>query len=319
MTGRAAVAWPRLRTFEGRAMGSPLRLTLPDTPAGVAAWREVVDEFEAAEAAMSRFRDSSELTRLNRLAGTGRAVVVSRRLRIGHIAAERARRVTEGRFDPRVLDDLDRLGYRGAPLGGRAPSDRAGRPAPLGPAVRTAGRGALSVDQRIDLGGIGKGLTLRWAAARLERMGCATFLLEAGGDLVSRGRPPDADAWTVGIEDPARNAGHLAAIVSGPGSESIATSSIRINQWRTDDRVVHHIVDPVTGEPGGSGLQSVTVASTDAAWAEVWSKVLFLADRDGIVQEARARGIAAWWVDGSGNLAMTPAARSMTVWVAGEA
>jgi thiamine biosynthesis lipoprotein len=300
-------------------MGSPLRLTLPDVADGGVAWREVVDEFDAADAAMSRFRDSSELTRLNRLAGAGRAVVVSGRLRTGLITAERARRVTDGRFDPRVLDDLDRLGYHGAPLGGPAPGDRAARPARLGPAVRAAGRGALVVDHRIDLGGIGKGLTLRWAAARLERMGCATFLLEAGGDLVSRGRPPDADAWTVGIEDPIRNAGHLAAIVSGPGSKAIATSSIRINQWRTAGRAVHHIIDPATGEPGGSGLQAVTVAGPDSAWAEVWSKVLFLAGSAGIVEEARARGMAAWWIDASGALAMTPAARSMTTWAAGEA
>ena len=48
--------------------GLPLRLTLGG-PAGsrapsdaVAAWSAVVDEFEAAEAAMSRFRDDSELT-----------------------------------------------------------------------------------------------------------------------------------------------------------------------------------------------------------------------------------------------------------------
>jgi thiamine biosynthesis lipoprotein len=303
-------------------MGSPLRLTLPDVPDvpdREAAWREVVDEFEAADAAMSRFRDSSELTRLNRLAGAGCAVVVSGRLRTGLITAERARRVTDGRFDPRVLDDLDRLGYSGAPLGGPVSGHRAGRAAPHGPAVRAAGRGALVVDHRIDLGGIGKGLTLRWAAARLERLGCATFLLEAGGDLVSRGRPPDADAWTVGIEDPTRNVGHLAAIVSGPGSEAIATSSIRINHWRIDDRAVHHIVDPATGEPGGSGLQSVTVAGPDSAWAEVWSKVLFLSGADAIVDEARARGIAAWWVDGSGTVAMTPAARSVTAWAAGEA
>ena len=98
-------------------MGSPLRLTVPDVPDGADAWQLVVDEFETAEAALSRFRDSSELTRLNRRAGSGLAVMVSSRLRIALVAAERARRVTAGRFDPRVLDDLDRLGYRGAPLG----------------------------------------------------------------------------------------------------------------------------------------------------------------------------------------------------------
>ena len=300
-------------------MGSPLRLTvpdLPDGPDGVDTWQLVVDEFEVAEAALSRFRDSSELTRLNRRAGSGQAVVTSSRLRIALIAAERARRVTDGRFDPRVLDDLDRLGYRGAPLD--VEPMLADRAAPSGPVLRHAGRTGLVVDDRIDLGGIGKGLTLRWAAARLERDSCATFLLEAGGDLVARGHPPNADAWVVGIEDPAGRVDHLAAIVCRPGSEAVATSSIRMNHWRIDGRNVHHLLDPATGEPGGSGLQSVTVTGPDPAWAEVWSKVLFLAGSSAIAEEARVRGIAAWWIDASGVLAMTPAARSKTAWVAGE-
>ena len=297
-------------------MGSPLRLTVPELPELPDAWQLVVDEFEAAEAALSRFRDSSELTRLNRRAGSGQAGVMSTRLRIALVAAERARRVTEGRFDPRVLDDLDRLGYRGAPLAAEpAPDIRTVR---RGPAVRRKGHAGLIVDDRVDLGGIGKGLTLRWAAARLERSGCTTFLLEAGGDVVSRGQPPDANAWVVGIEDPSGRAGHLAAICCRPGSEAVATSSMRINHWRIGGRDVHHLVDPATGEPGGSGLWSVTVTGPDPAWAEVWSKVLFLAGSGAIADEARARGIAAWWVDARGALAMTPAARSTTAWVAGE-
>ena len=107
-------------------MSSPLRLSVPDLADGTDAWQLVVDEFEAAETALSRFRESSELTHLNKRAGSGQAVLVSNRLRIALIAAERARRLTEGRFDPRVLDDLDRLGYRGAPLGAEVepPSSR---------------------------------------------------------------------------------------------------------------------------------------------------------------------------------------------------
>ena len=189
---------------------------------------------------------------------------------------------------------------------------------PRGPAVRHEGRAGLIVDDRVDLGGIGKGLTLRWTAERLERNGFETFLLEAGGDLVSRGRPPDADAWAVGIEDPAGGAVHLAAIVCSPGRDAVATSSVRINHWRIRGRDVHHLLDPATGEPGGTGLRSVTVMGSDPAWAEVWSKVLFLAGSGAIAREARSGGIAAWWVDVSGVLAMTPAARLKTAWVAGE-
>ena len=42
---------------------------------------------------------------------------------------------------------------------------------------------------------------------------------------------------------------------------------------------------PATGDPGGAGLRAVTVAGSDPAWAEVWSKALFLEGR---------RGIASW-------------------------
>jgi thiamine biosynthesis lipoprotein len=63
----------------------------------------------------------------------------------------------------------------------------------------------------------------------------------------------------------------------------------------------------------------VTVAGPDPAWAEVWSKTLFLGGRVAIAAEARSRGLAAWWVAHDGTLEMTAAARSLTTWVAAEA
>ena len=315
--------------FDGRAMGSPLRLTLGG-PAGsrapsdaVGAWSAVVDEFEAAEAAMSRFRDDSELTELNRSAGTGAAMQVSTRLRRALVAADRARRITGGRFDPRVLVDLDRLGYRGASLGGADPAAAGAHAGPLArsrphePVVELVGRGRIAIGRPIDLGGIGKGLTLRRATARLADLGIEDLLLEAGGDLVAIGRAPGGEPWHVAIEDPAGRAAPLAVI--GAGGLAVATSSTRIHRWRLDDRAVHHLLDPRTGEPAQGGLAAVSVAGPDPAWAEVWSKVLFLGGLRVIAGEARSRGLAAWWVAVDGTLAMTPAARALTIWVAAEA
>ena len=90
-----------------------------------AAWAAVRTEFETAEAELSRFRTTSDLTRLNIAAGTGQAVDVPRRLERALVAADRANRVTGGRFDPRMLLDLDRLGYPGAPLGPDPVAERA--------------------------------------------------------------------------------------------------------------------------------------------------------------------------------------------------
>jgi thiamine biosynthesis lipoprotein len=320
-------ATDRGTAFAGRAMGSALRLTIGGRGAGATdsavvgsdAWDGVVESFEISERAMSRFRDTSELTTLNHAAGTERISRPSVRLRRALVAADRAHRVTGGRFDPRVLADLDRLGYRGAALTTEwAAADPS--TAPADPSERRVvdrvGRDGFCIARPIDLGGIGKGLALRWAAAELQRGGVSDFLLEAGGDLVARGLDPGGGPWLVGIEDPTESIDHLAVIAVA--DEAVTTSSIRVHRWAVDGRAVHHLLDPRTGEPAEGGLLSVTVAGPDPAWAEVWSKVLFVGGRAAIAGEARARGLAAWWVTDDGSFEMTADARWRTVWVAAE-
>jgi FAD:protein FMN transferase len=328
----------RLVAFAARSLGSALRLQVrvpePATAAALdaaeRAWARVVAEFDAVDTALSRFREDSELTALNRLAGSGLTVAVSWRLRTALAAVHRAGRITGGRFDARVLTALERIGERGAPLAGPgaplagpgAPLAGPGAPHPgLLPATAAARARLVEVpDAALDMGGIGKGLALRWAASAAVRVlpPEAGLLLEAGGDVVHAGRPPSG-GWLVGIEDPASDPGPdadpvaVAAVFDG----AIATSSVRVRHWiGPDGRPVHHLVDPRTGEPARSGLIAVTVAARDPAWAEVWSKALFLAGREAIGEEARSRGLAAWWVDDRGSLGLTPEARVRSAWVA---
>jgi thiamine biosynthesis lipoprotein len=314
---------PAVLRREGRAMGSPLRLQVPVAQSERvvdAAWAAVVDEFEATEQALSRFRESSEIHQL-RLA-CGRAVSPSRRLVAALAAADRARRVTNGRFEPRVLLDLERLGF--APIA--VANHPSSRPDLVGERIvrRHGRRGPIEVPAPVDFGGIGKGLALRWAGAKATaRLDGSPFLLEAGGDIVARGAP-GPDGWRIGIEDPRPTEsrppeGHSAVIELPLGGGAIATSSVRRGRWLTPDgQPAHHLIDPATGEPGGEGLLAVTVHGPDPAWAEVWSKALFLTGASHIASGARARGLAAWWVRANGDLEMTPAARERTIWVAGE-
>ncbi len=145
----------------------------------------------------------------------------------------------------------------------------------------------------------------------------AGALLEAGGDLVVRGAAPQPGPWLVGVEMPGTDDEIAVLLVDGG---AVCTSSIAVHAWTAaDGRAVHHLVDPRTGEPGGDGLLSVTVAGPDPAWAEVWSKTLFLAGAGGIGPRARSLGLAAWWIHDDGRLEMTPAARPRTAWLAGEA
>ncbi len=300
-------------------MASTLRLTVTgsadlDEMDARAAWEEVSAEFDAVDLAMSRFRDDSAVTQLNHLAGSGSAIPVEPRLYAAIATTHRAYRRTGGRFDPRVLARLDELGYRGVPVAaGWLTPDRG----PEGWLQRWPRQRRVRIEQPIDLGGIGKGLALRWAWRRLsDALGpdtAAGCLLEAGGDVVVGGPSPGGGPWSIGIEDPHGGSDPIAVVAISSGS--LCTSSIRVNQWRdADGRRVHHLIDPFTGEPGGEGLLAVTVAGADPAWSEVWTKALFLAGRSGIADLARGHGLPAWWVDDAGELSMTPAGRSMTIW-----
>jgi len=309
-------------------MGSRLRLSVfgdpePSRDSVDEAWRLVSGDIEASEAAMSRFREEAELVALDRHAGSGRTYAVTRRLRAALVAADRAGRVTGGMFDARVLRDLERLGYRGVDTSPRAMLD-----AEEGPAAPDPGSRWLALDRvtrtvgltaPVDLGGIGKGLALRWAARTfIDAQGRLPHtwrgaMLDAGGDLVLAGRPPEGDRWSITIESPFDTAAYAAWIL--PEQGAVCTSSIAIHNWRLDDgRAAHHLIDPRTGEPGGEGILSVTVAWPDPAWAEVWSKTLLLAGPREIGPLARRHNLQAWWIDESGTVSMTPPARQATYW-----
>lgn len=274
-----------------------------------------LEVFHEVDRTCTRFRADSDLMRAN--AAGDHWTAVSRPCFDALVEAYAAYRRTQGRFDPRVLDDLVRLGYdRSMTLG--APSPRTadallGRdPLPSWrPEFRRADLEVRVGPVAVDLGGIGKGLAVRWAAHELMDVR-GGYLVEAGGDCVCRGHAGDGGPWRVGIEDP-RDPSRPVAVVEVTDA-AVATSSVRIRQWQVAGADVHHLIDPTTGRPGGDGLLAVSVIDADPANAEVWSKTLFLTGRRGVRASAEHHGIAAVWVEESGVIGASDAATDFVVW-----
>jgi thiamine biosynthesis lipoprotein len=291
-------------------MGSPLRLTMPAAPAAVdGAWACVQAEFAACEDELSRFRASSALTSANRRAGDGTWHPAPRRLLQLAALAWRAQRLTHGAFDARVIEELEALCESGGTELGYA-ADRSGRWLEADPR-----HGMLRLATPIDSGGVGKGLALRRSSAVLRRRGARGDggLLEAGGDVVTWGAPAPGAAWRIGVEDPGGSSIPIAVIEVREAA--VATSSIRLRHWTGPDGTpVHHLIDPRTRRPATGGLQSVTVATSDPVWAEVWSKALFIAGAEAIGAESERRRLAVWWVDESGRCSWNHRAEAMTIW-----
>lgn len=283
----------------GRAMGSPLRLTLPgvvEDPKIDAAWHTVRGVFGVADHDLTRFDAASPLSQLNRASGS--SVPVPRTLARALTAAWRAFRHSGGRFDPRIIGALERAGERAGVVLPPSPPRLCATDRWLWLDAR---RGEAAVAAPVDLGGIGKGLALRWAATALRRAGHRDFLIQAGGDIVAAGIGPAARPWVVGLSDPTGGPPSTIALRDA----ALATSSTAVRRWRGSDGILrHHLIDPSTLEPAPTELLSVTVRHEDPAWAEVLAKVGFIA---GSRVGASLEGETAWWHTDDGRFGHTTA------------
>lgn len=298
--------------LEGRAMATRLTVRLPVAPGTAPERRAAIERaghealavFAEVETACTRFDPDSPLMRANR--SPQRPHRVPPVLLAAVAEAKRAYDTTGGRVDPRVLRHLVALGYdRTLPFGReeiRLGTPRA-RPAPAGgtfrPRLRRATGEVVLGPDPIDLGGIGKGLAVRFATEILVRT-TPDFLVDAGGDCFCAGAAPGGGPWLVGIENP--DGGDAPLAVLALSGRAVATSSTRLRRWRAGGQTAHHLVDPRTGRPGGAGLAAVSVVGPDPAVAEAWTKALFLAGRRHVAALASRRRLAALWVDEDGRV-----------------
>lgn len=301
-----------LETTEFQAMGSTWTIGLYSSDRrGKELVNEVVAAVRAVERACSRFDPNAELARWN----CSNAPFVASALLIDVLdAAMWAYATTDGRFDPRVHDALCALGYDRTFAAVDGPSHLA-HPEPI-PATfphPVIGRGARLLAPQafpLDLGGIAKGYALAMAGELLNAYG-VLGVVNGGGDVMVIG---DAVPLPIGIEDPHRD-GELAAVLSCAGG-AIMTSSVSVRSWTAGGLRVHHLINPRTGRPGGTGLSAVTVVGAAPIDCEVWSKALFMNGADAIHAEAEDRGLAALWVTTAGTIHSSSALAPSLTWVA---
>jgi thiamine biosynthesis lipoprotein len=250
---------------------------------------------------LSRFRQDSELSRLNR--DPREAVPASPLMRRLALAIGWAGRRSGGLVDCTLLEELERQGYERSRDGVEpAPLDDALAVAPpRGPAGAATDRRFATVTAdgtqvlrprgvSLDSGGLGKGLAADLAAERLPTG--VRYAIACGGDIAVGGRP-----WEVAVRD-ARGSGEAHRLLVGPGG--VATSGIESRVWRRPDGTyAHHVLDPATGEPAWTGLVAVTAVAASAMEAEMLAKTALLSGarrarrvlygRGGVVQHESGR------------------------------
>lgn len=124
----------------------------------------------------------------------------------------------------------------------------------------------------LDPSGFVKGWSIETAARVLESFGCHNFCINAGGDIVVRGRPAPREQWSIGIRHP-DEPDAFAAVVNGVGRLAVATSA-------SYERGAH-IIDPRSGLPT-TDLASATVIGRDLGIADAYATALYVMGFDGL-------------------------------------
>ena len=272
------------------SMGSDVRLLigaplLGDAPTPAqAGWLEQawIENFAAR---LSRFRDDSELSALNRdpRAEVPASPLLRSAVRAGIWAAQRS----DGLVDPTLVGALERVGYASSLDGcqpaslehalASAPRRRPARPHPerLWETVSIDDRRGVVRRQpgvQIDTGGTGKGLCADAVAYRLR--GYTRYVVDCGGDLAIGGVGAQFEPYVVEVEHPLTGESIRTLEVAVGG---VASSGLNIRVWRdAHGDFAHHLLDPATGQPAWTGLIGVTALAPSALEAETLAKTALL-------------------------------------------
>ena len=149
----------------------------------------------------------------------------------------------------------------------------------------------------VTLDGIAKGYIVDVFARVLERHGVRQYLVNAGGDIRTRGTGEEGKPWTVAIRDPAGRG--VLPVVLHTGNAAVATSG-SYEMHFGDDLTVHHIVDARTGHSPTEVVSVSVVAPATLAADALATSVFVLGPADGIALVNRLRGCACLAIAGDG-------------------
>lgn len=261
---------------EAAIMGTRIAVELwhEDPAAAGAAIDAVMTEMRRIDELMSHYRPESQLSRVNREAGSGPVRVDPELARLVARALEFSE-LTGGAFDISYAS----VGYLYDYREHRRPTDEQIQQALPGVNWRHIEVDAaastirfLRPGMRIDLGGIAKGHAVDRATAILRARGVAHASITAGGDSYllgdRRGRP-----WVVGIRHP-DDPGRVIARI--PLADAAISTSGDYERYFDEGGVRHHhIIDPKTGR-SATGVRSVTIIAPTSTLAEGLTKGVFI-------------------------------------------
>ena len=266
------VAQENRYAYSMQKMGSPFNLVIYADTKQIAdsAAQESFKLVDSINRVCSDYDSSAELYKLQ-FAAVGKPIKVSSMLMELLCTASQAYKDADGSFDITV-----------GPLSGLWRNARKSQIFPTATAINEACKSIgfnkvqldssaqtitfLQPNMQLDMGAIAKGYAADKVLALLQSHGITTALVDAGGDMVAFGIPPQKKGWTIGINVPGQQEKLLERklVLS---NKAVATSGDAFQFMVHEGKRYGHIIDPRTGY-GVTFQRNVTVVAPTATTAD---------------------------------------------------
>lgn len=216
-------------------------------------------EIEAAlhevDASLSMFNPQSTISRINRNETCQADEMLSEVLQLSY----RISTATGGAFDPTVAPLVNAwgFGFKHEQMPTRRQVDS-----------------LLKIRNQLDYSAIAKGYGSDVVAQLLQKKGVQNFMVEIGGEVVTKGISEKRLPWRIGVTKPVDDSltvqGELQTILNVT-DRAMATSGNYRNFYYKGGRKFAHTIDPKTGYPVQHSLLSATVLAADCATADAYA------------------------------------------------
>ncbi len=156
---------------------------------------------------------------------------------------------------------------------------------------------------QVDLGGIAKGYIADRIAEKVRGRVTAA-VLNFGGNVYTVGRKSDGSAFRVAVRDPQSEA-EEGMLVLSVGDTSVVTSGTYERFFIEDGVKYHHILDPVTGYPAASDLDSATVICESSMTADAYATACIVLGSEKALQLLEDQGLPGLLITKSGEVLTT--------------
>lgn len=145
----------------------------------------------------------------------------------------------------------------------------------------------IKKDSRIQLNfsAIGDGLSCDIIARYLDSKGVNDYMVDIGGEIVTKGKNKAGLDWSVGIIKPPKDLGadkpsEFETVIRIKGKMALATSGNYNNYRMRNGKRYGHAINPLTGCPANNRILSATVIASDCITADAYATAIMAVEAE---------------------------------------